>query len=151
MVPDRGRRDDLHCALAESVPLRDSEWRPDGGGILRHEPYSWAYSSLGKLLTRTGELDEAGEVLAEGSATAPDARVFSALGDLRIRQHRLAEAEAALRRAIALDPSFPDPHYPLGRVLSSLGRTDEARAEFAAFEKSRAASRPRGLKEDAIR
>jgi len=117
----------------------------------QHEPYSWAYSSLGKLLTRTGELDEAGEVLAEGSAAAPDARVFSALGDLRIRQHRLAEAEAALRRAIALDPSFPDPHYPLGRVLSAVGRTDEARAEFAAFEKSKAASRPRGLKEDAIR
>ncbi|PYV20423.1 MAG: hypothetical protein DMG27_23085, partial [Acidobacteria bacterium] len=116
----------------------------------QHEPYSWAYSSLGKLLTRTGELEKAGEVLEEGSAAA-DARVFSALGDLRIRQHRLAEAEAALRRAIALDPSFPDPHYLLGRVLSAVGRTDEARAEFAAFEKSKAAYRPRGLKEDSTR
>jgi tetratricopeptide (TPR) repeat protein len=35
-----------------------------------------------------------------------------------------------LREAIRLDPGNPDAHYRLGRLWSSLGREQEAQAEF---------------------
>ena len=40
------------------------------------------------------------------------------------------EAIPHFREAIRIDPSKPDAHYRLGRLLSSLGREQEAQAEF---------------------
>jgi Flp pilus assembly protein TadD len=42
-------------------------------------------------------------------------------------------AAAALRRAIALNPADPSPHYQLARALEKMGKTDEARQEWQRF------------------
>ena len=50
------------------------------------------------------------------------------------RQHyedgRLAEAEAALRQALARNPDRPDWHFHLGRLLEQTDRGLEAREEY---------------------
>lgn len=43
-----------------------------------------------------------------------------------------AEAEKAYRRALALNPSFPEAHNNLGQLLARLGRTEEALKAFDA-------------------
>ena len=40
------------------------------------------------------------------------------------------EAEAALKRAVELDPSQPDAHYRLARVYQAMGNAAEAKKEF---------------------
>ncbi len=50
---------------------------------------------------------------------------------------RYPEAQASFRRAIALAPHEPYPHYELGYTLTLLGRYDEAMAEFARTEELR--------------
>ncbi len=52
------------------------------------------------------------------------------LGILLARGEKSAEAVRHFREAVRLDPSKPDAHYRLGRLLSSLGREQEAQAEF---------------------
>ena len=54
------------------------------------------------------------------------------LGTLLFRfDWRWADAERSIHRAIELNPAFVDAHTTLSRVLRSLGRFDEARAELA--------------------
>ena len=45
------------------------------------------------------------------------------------------EAARRFREAIRIDPSKPDAHYRLGRLLNSLGREQEAQAEFEKVKK----------------
>ena len=40
------------------------------------------------------------------------------------------DAEAALLRAVALDPALPDAHYQLGRLYQVLGKTADAERNF---------------------
>jgi Flp pilus assembly protein TadD len=53
------------------------------------------------------------------------------LGILLTNKGDSPEAERHLREAIRMDPSKPDAHYRLGKLLRSLGREAEADAEFA--------------------
>jgi Flp pilus assembly protein TadD len=53
------------------------------------------------------------------------------LGILLADRTESTEAAQHLREAIRLDPSKPDGHYRLGKLLRSLGREREADAEFA--------------------
>ena len=57
------------------------------------------------------------------------------------RQHyedgRLAEAEAALRQALARNPDRPDWHFHLGRLLEQTDRGLEARARERRARKER--------------
>ena len=101
----------------------------------QNTPYPWAYGSLGRLLTRTGELEQAAIVLEEGSRVAPDAHVFTALGELQFQERKLNQAVISLQRAIALDPTLPDPHYTLGRVLTALHRSRQAQVEIETFQR----------------
>ena len=52
------------------------------------------------------------------------------LGILLAAKNDSDEAVRHFREAIRIDPSKPDAHYRLGRVWSSLGRQQEAQAEF---------------------
>ena len=56
------------------------------------------------------------------------------LGILSAAADDAAQAVVHFREAIRLDPSRPDAHYRLGRLLLSLGREAEAEAEFAAVK-----------------
>jgi tetratricopeptide (TPR) repeat protein len=73
-------------------------------------------------------------VAAERAATLDSlsADAQTSLGVLLFRYDwRWADAEQHLRRAIALNPAFVEAHAQLARVLRSLGRFDEARAQLA--------------------
>jgi tetratricopeptide (TPR) repeat protein len=125
-----GRLDEALTLYRRSMALNQSQGAK----------YSWVYGSLGKLLTRMGQEDEAQKVLEAGTIEAPDGVIFAALGDLQLRQHRRPEAEASLRHAISLDPTLPDSYYTLGRVLHAEGRVAEAEAVMQTFNRVRLAT-----------
>lgn len=55
---------------------------------------------------------------------------LSALGSANLMLGRLGQAETLLRRAVALDPSFPPAWNNLGVVLTELGQYGEAAEVF---------------------
>ena len=66
-------------------------------------------------------------------ALALDANIRLAhldLGILLAARNDSDQAARCFREAIRMDPSQPDAHYRLGRLWSSLGREQEAQAEF---------------------
>jgi len=105
--------------------------------------YAWPYGAAGRLLTKLSRLAEAQQVIEAGLQRAPDARVYTAYGELLAQQHDWSKAEAALRHAVTLDPALPDPHYPLSRVLTALGARDAAALEMTRFRQLQQAQRPR--------
>src|SRR5690242_15720120 len=76
-----------------------------------------------------------GEMTAEAALAllqpiACDAADFSNIGALLRADGCMADAEAAHRHAIALDPTFAAAHYNLGNLLVVVGRIDEAEAAY---------------------
>ncbi|MFO1050628.1 MAG: tetratricopeptide repeat protein [Planctomycetota bacterium] len=67
------------------------------------------------------------------------AQRIGALGANHGRLGQLDEAEAAFRRAIALDPNFPEAHVDLSLALERTGRPKEALAEIEIAERLSAA------------
>jgi tetratricopeptide (TPR) repeat protein len=102
-----------------------------------HAPYSWAFLSLGKLLQKRGDADEAFRVLEQGSRECPEARELSAFGQLLITRNQQQRAEQVLRQAIELDPGLSEAHYRLGLLLEASGRTQESKVEMAAFQQAK--------------
>ncbi len=83
--------------------------------------YAQAAAAFSEVLRRSGDDAVAHTylgVIARDSSDSP--------------QH-LAHAESEFRKAIETDPSYPDAHRALGRLLASQGGTDEARSELAAY------------------
>ena len=91
---------------------------------------------LGALLLKQGKTEEAINALKR--ATSLDPKNFEAhwaLGrSLALAEH-FSEAVDALKTAVALAPFRADAHYQLGLALRRLGRTDEAKREFALVDK----------------
>jgi len=83
---------------------------------------------LARALLITGAVEDGLEVLREGARRFPErAPEQTALGLACLSAGRLAEAEAALRRAIELDPTGArDAMAALAQLLQSSGRVDEA-------------------------
>tara|TARA_B100000945_G_C20158755_1_gene492111 strand:+ start:118 stop:687 length:570 start_codon:yes stop_codon:yes gene_type:complete len=57
-----------------------------------------------------------------------DHRVFYNYGIILKNSRELEEAEMSIRKAIELDPDFPNAHLNLGIILSDLGKRDNALA-----------------------
>jgi Flp pilus assembly protein TadD len=60
-----------------------------------------------------------------------DADLRNHLGMILALDGRLNEAEAQLQEAVRLKPDFREAHVRLGNVLTSLGRADEAKTQYA--------------------
>ncbi|WP_430384399.1 protein kinase domain-containing protein [Archangium violaceum] len=71
----------------------------------------------GLLLSSTGQLDQAAEVLGAWTRRAEDARALAELGFVRYRQDKLDEAASLLRRALRKEPELALAHSYLGAVL----------------------------------
>jgi len=117
------------AALLDSALALDSSYAP-----------AWArkarvlnYLAIFRDRTSPDVIREA-RVAAERAATLDSlsADAQTSLGVLLFRYDwRWADAEQHLRRAIALNPAYVEAHAQLARVLRSLGRFDEARAQLA--------------------
>ncbi len=89
---------------------------------------------LGQVSQKRLPLDQSGVALAEYekavSLSPNDFRLWVSLGTARAQSGDDVGAEQALRRGIALAPSYAYPHWYLGNLLLRSARYDEAFAEL---------------------
>ena len=84
------------------------------------------WRTLADVLDAQGRTREGSEILQRLAAEQTgDARLFARLGKLSIQGSDLAVAEAAYRRAIALDPASVESRHALVDVLDAQGRAHE--------------------------
>jgi tetratricopeptide (TPR) repeat protein len=112
-------------SAAEQAYRKAIEVKPD---------YGDAHLALARLLTRSGQADRAYDALNEGAAKAPgDARIPFQIGLNRIDALKNEEAEAALLRAEALDPSAPETQYRLAYLAIGANRNAEGIARLEKY------------------
>jgi tetratricopeptide (TPR) repeat protein len=112
---------DWEIALAAHENLLSSD--PTNGLALYHLGYIY-----GKLGDREKEVQTYQQAIDNGY-NQDDQIYFNlgmSLGDLG----RMQEAEAALRKAVAIKPQSPDNHFGLGIILQTRGKSDEAQKVF---------------------
>ena len=61
--------------------------------------------------------------------------MLGTIGQVHFNAGRFAEAEAPLRRAVALDPNLAQARYALGITLDRLGRREESKEQLDAFQR----------------
>jgi Flp pilus assembly protein TadD len=100
-----------------------------------------AHKDLGLAYARIGRTDEAlTELLLTMLLGVEDAETLTAVGQIHLGAERFDDAEAALRRAIALDAKNPQARYALGMTLTRMGRTADAKEQLDEFQRLRAAA-----------
>jgi tetratricopeptide (TPR) repeat protein len=99
---------------------------------LKLEPnHTQALTYLGDLAIKKNDWTTARAVLDKAAAQPNPVRLTHLdLGIVDQHDKRNAEAEANFKRAIELGPDDPDAHYRLARLLQSMGKTEEGRAEL---------------------
>jgi tetratricopeptide (TPR) repeat protein len=91
---------------------------------------------LASALVAGGRFDEAFTELVAALLLAPkDAEVLAAMGQLFLDADRAGDAIAPLRRALAVKADRFQTHYALAVALSRAGMSEDARREFAEFER----------------
>jgi arylsulfatase A-like enzyme len=96
--------------------------------IAKKEALDGTYLNIALLRYRAKKPDEALEWLEKGQAEFPrSAAVRHRRGRLLLEGKRYAEAEGALREALALEPRLLDAHVALGEALQAQGREEEAK------------------------
>ena len=126
---------DGHRALAKILYLHDWNWAGADLAIERAlavgpgDPKNLMAASI--LAAILGRADEALGYVTRAVDKDPLSSVaMSLLGRSLMEAGKLKESQAALRRAQALNPTYADAHYSLGKVLLLDGKTSEALAEF---------------------
>jgi len=97
------------------------------------------YAELLIRLERFAEAERQLRVLVERHPH--DARVNRGMGKLYREQNQYARAEPYLERAVRSNPDDAEAHFALGETLRHLGRLDAAKREYAAYRKTKDASR----------
>jgi tetratricopeptide (TPR) repeat protein len=92
-----------------------------------------AHRVLGEALLGLGRLGEAAEALMRSLALRPDEVSYHQLAKLRSLEGRAEEALHYYGRALATHPGFPRSLLERGALLASLGRHEEAIADFEAL------------------
>jgi tetratricopeptide (TPR) repeat protein len=88
------------------------------------ENYGQAYFNLALTYLKLGREQQAGDALTAA------AQSFVLNGDEHLKAGRRADAEAAYREILRIDPNYPPAHYRLGLLNHAAGRYAEAVAEF---------------------
>jgi tetratricopeptide (TPR) repeat protein len=97
---------------------------------------AWTLSQIGHLLTLSGKLDQAAEVLGEALKLYPDYHYALAnLAKVRARQELYQEAVPLLRRRYEVAP-HPENLFELGAALHRAGKVEEASKAFIDFEQA---------------
>ena len=86
---------------------------------------------LGDIEWKANHPEAALALLKRSLAVQKDLRiVYADLGAIYMQQKNYKDAESALLRAVALDPTQPDAHYQLGRLYQAVGKPAEAEKEL---------------------
>ncbi|WP_414654122.1 protein kinase domain-containing protein [Hyalangium sp.] len=88
----------------------------------------------GRLLSHSGRLDEASEVLGAWTRDHNDAEALAELAFVRYRQERVEDANSLLKRALKKAPKLAVAHYYLGAVLFRQGDTAGAERAYREAE-----------------
>ena len=95
------------------------------------------YEQLGVLFSRMQKDEEAQRAFHEALKRNPkNDGAYLGLAKLYQKQAKLREALKMVDTALRLSPEIHGGHYLRGRILSKLGRENEAQAEFAAAQKT---------------
>jgi tetratricopeptide (TPR) repeat protein len=87
--------------------------------------------NLGLLLIDHNQPQEAAEELIRATVISPAcAQCQEALGQALLALKRLPEAEKAMEKAVALEPTNPRFHYVLGRAYKQSGEMEKSRNEL---------------------
>jgi Flp pilus assembly protein TadD len=104
------------------------------------------YQLLGEQ-DRAAAVDSVRQHAERALELAPgDWRPQALLGKLSLETNRLEEALEAFRRAVSLNPEEPSSHYLLATTLRRLGRAEESKAAFQAFERAQAEYKVRNFR-----
>jgi Flp pilus assembly protein TadD len=96
------------------------------------------HKALGFAKSRLDKQEEAlVELVMTDLLGGGDAPVLAAIGEGHRAAGRFEDAEAVLRRAVTLNPDYPQARYALGQALQRLGRTADAREQFDAYQRLR--------------
>lgn len=104
--------------------------------VAPNEPHT--HKDLALAYLRAGRDDESLiELLMTTLLGYEDAETLTAMGQIHLRQERLALAETVLARAVQIDPKLAETRYALARTLRRLGRATEAAQHLDAFNRLR--------------
>jgi tetratricopeptide (TPR) repeat protein len=112
---------------------------------LRQPAYPMIHISIAQTMLAEDPVDRPGVLreLAEAEKLTPgDFDVFYLRGKVLALMNRYNEAEIALRRAVALRPTEPGPHYQLGLAYRKSGQEARARQEFDLVEHLKQSAAP---------
>ncbi len=127
---DAFNREDYRTALEELQAIA----REDPG-----DPEVHLY--LGSTWLALGDYAESRRALQESLRLSPQSeRAYMELGRLEGMENHLDAAAAALRRSIAINPEFAQPHYYLALLHRARGEGDLFRTEMKEFEQLRSKS-----------
>ncbi|HEY8926961.1 MAG TPA: tetratricopeptide repeat protein [Polyangia bacterium] len=106
----------------------ESLWRT----TLARNPDCWiAYTNLGNLLFRRGDVDEAIVNLQRALRIKPDLyEAHTSLGVALASSGNLGAALAELQTAIAINPAYAEAHYDLALVHERAGKLEDALREL---------------------
>ena len=123
-------RQDYAAALAEFATIEREDPK---------DPQVYLYK--GSALIALGRRTEARTAIERSLALEPRSdRALMELGRLEALENRLDASVTALRRAIAINPEFAEPHYYLAGVLQAMGDSAGAAEETRRFHALKAKS-----------
>lgn len=138
-----GTQFNLASALWESGRYEAAETRLRAGRAASRDAFTWQHQ-LGRLLFFLGRHEEAAQALRAAATARPRAAdVQLDLAWALDGAGQLEAAEAAYGQVLAIDPDLSKAHYGLARVLTRLGKKDQARATMATFQQKLLADRSR--------
>lgn len=123
-----------HSRLGDNDDLAEQEFRKD---IAIEPDLADNYAQIGFLYTRAQKFSESEQAFRE--ALRRDPRMAAArlgLAQLYFKEEKFAAALGEADAALQLIPESQNVHYLRGRILTRLGRREEARTELAAAQKA---------------
>ena len=128
-------REDYPTALAEFQAIARED--PDDPQVHLH---------LGSTFLAVGNPAEARRALDRCLALDPrNERALAEMGRLHALANRLDEAIESLRKAVAVNPEFAEPHYYLAGIYMARGEPERYREEMRIFEDLRSRSKGSAL------
>jgi len=102
--------------------------------LMRNDPF--AHRSLGLAYHRAGrDVEALIELLIASHIGQEDAEMLTVMGQIHLNADRLTMAEAALRRAVAMEPESDTARYALARTLLREGQEEEGQRQLEEFRR----------------